>query len=147
MSDKNLLTDLQRRHHDARVWNAKRGFGTFLTFEMGDETEPGKGELHVWVQYASWHLKHRGHEILSSRHHASEYQKALSQLNGKSLEDISAYEDRGPGEIALRFSDGYEFRATADFENYDIEDDLISFFESDGIISFNSAAGIYREPL
>jgi hypothetical protein len=146
MISKDLLVDLSRRYENARTWNAKRGIGTFLTFEIGDEVKPGTGRLHVWVQYASWSLKRRGRELLSSEHHADEYAEPLSWLDGRSLREITTHGGGGPTVVTITFSNDFELQAFADLENYAPEDDLVSFFESDGgIISVSSELGPYEE--
>lgn len=146
MTQTDLLAELERRYQNARTWNIKKGVGTFVTLEIGDEIKPGTGHLHVWVQYAAWSLEHRGREILSSSHHVDDYREALAQLDGKFLQGISAQSTDAPG-VSLRFSDEYELWINADLEEYDTDDDMVSFFEGDGrIVSVSAGSGVYEEP-
>lgn len=136
------LAEIGDRYRGARVWNVKRGVGTFLTFEVGTEVESGGGQLHVWVQYASWSLRKDGRQVLCSDSHAEEYAQALAGLEGQGLRSVRATASG----VVLEFSGSYELELVPDLENYDPNDDLVTIYEvGSPAVSFNIRDGVYSE--
>ncbi|NJK31665.1 MAG: hypothetical protein HC927_04190 [Deltaproteobacteria bacterium] len=146
MTNKEPVEQLLLRHRHSRAWNARRGIGTFLTIEVGKEVKPDSGQLHIWVQYATWTLEFRGHPILSSgSSHATEYAEALANLEGQQLEDIAVHQESGHVEVVVSFSSDLALRLSSDQENYETEDDMISLFDTNIIVSISATRGVYAE--
>lgn len=82
------------------LWGVKKGFGTFLTFEVGDldymRSKDGvdHGKWHIWVRMAFWRVSFSGLVIVSAFMDIDEQTAGLmdSKINNQrwTIEDISA---------------------------------------------------------
>jgi hypothetical protein len=53
----------------AHPWRARRGDGSFLTFDFGPKLQRDghrRGKWHLWVYLANWVLTHNGRELANS---------------------------------------------------------------------------------
>ena len=94
-------------------WNAKRGWGTFITFDFGkphlnvykpynvSETFRGKklryksrqayvrGDWHLWIHCAGWQINNQGEKLARWTSSNERINKALRILDGQALSKIT----------------------------------------------------------
>ena len=118
------------------AWQAKRGFGTFITMEFGlpslsvrearsiqeldrrRKTRSARvlsrrkvtvsGGWHLWVQYASWKIVRKGSVIASSRMGEAQMDKGIALLDSQKL--LAARFDGDRNCLSLRFEHGEELQ-------------------------------------
>ena len=87
-------------------WNAKRGVGSFLTFEFGDPSlrvrEPiGKltsrlvipvGTWHLWIHSCDWRIHNGGELIAHSESIDSDISRAIAFLDGQAVSQIPEFD-------------------------------------------------------
>ena len=105
----NVTPDLSTILHElqgARCWQAKRGYGTFLTFELGGRvprpTRRGMidgGEFHLWIYFAEWNLKVDGRRV-SWRNTPEKIDRVLARFIGRTIIGFSEHP------ACIRFSGG-----------------------------------------
>jgi hypothetical protein len=95
-----------------RCWSAKRGHGTFLTFEIGErlveDTKRGPREVgayHLWIYLAQWKIV-AGHNSADWDSSNEEIDQLLQQFEGASITaiDVSPLVFRFSGRIELSVS-------------------------------------------
>ena len=91
---------------DAPCWRAKRGYGTFITFDLGASvTKHGpwgareRGELHLWIYFAEWNLKVDGRRV-SWRNTPEKIDRTLARFIGRTIIGFSEHP------ACIRFSGG-----------------------------------------
>ena len=91
---------------DAPCWRAKRGYGTFITFDLGASvTKHGpwgareRGELHLWIYFAEWNLKVDGRRV-SWRNTPEKIDRVLARFIGRTIIGFSEHP------ACIRFSGG-----------------------------------------
>jgi hypothetical protein len=91
---------------DAPCWRAKRGYGTFITFDLGASvTKHGpwgareRGEFHLWIYFAEWNLKVDGRRV-SWRNTPEKIDRVLARFIGRTIIGFSEHP------ACIRFSGG-----------------------------------------
>ena len=91
---------------DAPCWRAKRGYGTFITFDLGASvTKHGpwgareRGEFHLWIYFAEWNLKVDGRRV-SWRNTPEKIDRTLARFIGRTIIGFSEHP------ACIRFSGG-----------------------------------------
>jgi hypothetical protein len=91
------LPSVLRELGDAPCWQAKRGYGTFITFEFGARvprpTRRGMiegGELHLWIYFAEWNLKVDGRRV-SWRSAPEKIDRTLARFIGRTITGFSEH--------------------------------------------------------
>lgn len=134
-------------------WQVKRGYGTFLTLDMGERVSKQKkdgskylqGSVHLWIYLCDWIVLCEGVEIVSSETiDSEEITKNLNHLLDKRLLDIQF--DKEAQYVSLIFSDNYTIVLSRDDDEFDPEDDFFMLFLPDEtIICCNALSGLYCE--
>ncbi|MBK7759378.1 MAG: hypothetical protein IPI35_23890 [Deltaproteobacteria bacterium] len=82
---------------DAPCWRAKRGYGTFITFDLGASvTKHGpwgareRGEFHLWIYFAEWNLKVDGRRV-SWRNTPEKIDRTLARFIGRTIIGFSEH--------------------------------------------------------
>lgn len=134
MNGAESLAELTRRQEGGKVWSAKKGVGTFITIDIGAETQEvinGRmvkyGTLHLWVQYCSWSLLYKEKILLSSDSPTADYERALSRVVGLTFLSISV-SGNGQG-LEIRFSGDMAFNLDPEVGIYEPSDEMLVIFE------------------
>lgn len=116
-----------------KVVQARRGFGGFITLDLGVErgadavTGQPQYDWHLWVYMCDWDLHKGQSRILWRRESDNALAGAvLELLNGESLTDIEF--DEADDCFVFHFSGGYRLHLDPDFYDYDGDDDLFMLF-------------------
>ncbi|MBO6505161.1 MAG: hypothetical protein JJ850_10420 [Kordiimonadaceae bacterium] len=116
-----------------RVSRARRGFGGYITFDLGAEqgrdaiTQEAQFEWHLWVYMCDWDLYKADSRILWRRESDNALAGAvLEMLNGETLTGIE--HDETDDCFEFHFSGGFRLHMDPDFYDYDGDDDLFMLF-------------------
>lgn len=116
-----------------RVAHARRGFGGFITIDLGNTmgtdtiTQEPQFEWHLWVYMCDWDLYKGQSRILWRRESDNALAGAvLELLNGEWLEAVE--HDADDDCFVFHFSGGYRLNLDPDFFDYDGDDDLFMLF-------------------
>ena len=113
---------------------AKKGHGSFLTFDLGQrlKSEEERREWHVWIYCCYWELFVGDSSLSHCEDEVISIEKAVKRLEGRSIEAIAVEES---GNCIFRFSGGEAL------EIYPWEEDTESWmiYTPEGLVlSFNS---------
>lgn len=116
-----------------KVARARRGFGGYITLDLGGEsgrdtiTHEPQHEWHLWVYMCDWDLNKGDKRILWRRESDNSLAGAvLELLNGEFLEAVDF--DEKDDCFVFRFSGDYRLHLDPDFYDYDGDDDLFMLF-------------------
>ena len=100
------LTTVLHALEGATCWQAKRGYGTFITFDLGAcVTKHGpwgaieSGEFHLWIYFAEWNLKADGRRV-GWRNTPEKIDRVLARFIGRTIIGFSEHP------ACIRFSGG-----------------------------------------
>ncbi len=132
------------------IWQAKKGNGSFLTFDMGDKVIRSKrngtnyetGSIHLWIYLCDWKLAANGEVISRSNSTEGEIVAALKYLNGKHLLSIIGLDENT---VELKFSGEIVLTLEGNEAVYEKEDDFFIFYTSKGNLSYNRQTGFIVE--
>lgn len=117
-----------------KIARARRGFGGFITLDLGDPREKDavtgedQWQWHLWIYSCDWDLYLDGARLLWRRE--SDNARAnhiLSKLEGESLTSIE--HDEADDCFLFTFTGGFRLHVDPDFYGYDVEDDLFMLFK------------------
>ncbi|MFW7382197.1 MAG: hypothetical protein ACOH5I_25575 [Oligoflexus sp.] len=132
------------------VWQAKKGHGSFLTFDMGEkiertyETKAGSylvGSEHLWIYMCQWKLLKGDRLLLDSQtiDGAKDCEKILASLVGSRITSIGLSEET----VEIFFSNGIKLEL---FASCDQEDEMfILYEEGQPTISYYPTNGLVAE--
>lgn len=130
----------------ATVWNAKKGHGSFITFDLGRlvEKKEGKGpELHLWVYMCDWRILCDEKLLLSSSVIDDKNKQLLSCFSAKKLLSIDIYNDKN--EVVLNFDSKLKVSLDNNNNAYSDEDDFFMLFvEGRGVFSYSKSENFYH---
>lgn len=133
-------------------WQVKRGYGTFLTLDMGERVSKKKkdgskylqGSVHLWIYLCDWRVLCEAVEIASSETiDSEEISGNINQLLGKRLLDIQF--DKEEQDVSLIFSDNYTIVLSRDDDKFDADDDFFKLFLPDETVIGCTSRGLYCE--
>jgi hypothetical protein len=114
-------------------WRARRGVGSFLTFEFGPKVKVDRhyrGKWRLWIYQAVWQLRRNGNEVVNSDAERRYIDLAVGRLEEIPLADVGF--DASSSTTVFQFGD---FRLTvkpADYlENRDERDHAWMLFMPD----------------
>ncbi len=117
-----------------KVSRARRGFGGFITLDLGNElerdaiTHEPQFDWHLWVYMCDWDLHKADSRILWRRESDNALAGAvLSQLEGEMLTSIIY--DSVDDCFELNFTNGFKLNIDPDFYGFSPDDDLFMLFE------------------
>ncbi len=138
-------------HLPQKIWQARGGWGGFLTFDMGekiknpstdDQAPPYRGSVHLWIYLCDWVLYREDEEILSSEVVFNEkiFNLALSPLNNANL----IYIKEVNSDIEITFSNDCKLHLmpNLDWSNEDA-DLFILYVQNHPTISYSLARGFH----
>lgn len=132
----------------AQVWNAKKGEGSFITFDMGKLVEikrknskvPKGAQLHLWIYMCDWVLLKNGNVILTS--------DEISENNKSKLDIFSAINfntlivNENMKEVNLYFDNDIQLLLKNN-ESYSVSDEyFMLFIEGEGVYVFSADKGL-----
>jgi hypothetical protein len=75
----------------ALCWRARRGHGSFLTFDLGERYSDDvgeRGEWHLWVYFGDWTLSDGAHVIATNCDDQQRIEEAVARFSGTRLVDV-----------------------------------------------------------
>jgi hypothetical protein len=138
--------NLIKQAFDSPVWQAKKGVGSFLTFDMGKQIEKKKrdgtiyfqGSIHLWIYLCDWVIFLRGNEIADNNSEDSEIKEAVQNFIGKSIHSIQSGKSN---ELLIDFSDELSIKLNGN-EAYSKLDDYFILYTVNGNVSYSEEAGL-----
>ncbi|TNE60886.1 MAG: hypothetical protein EP335_17770 [Alphaproteobacteria bacterium] len=116
------------------VTRARRGFGGFITLDLGMPMDPDavtgepQWQWHLWIYTCDWDLKRGGERLLWRRESDTAHANlVLERLQGESLTAIDFAE--ADDCFIFRFTGGYNLHVDPNFYGYDAEDDMFMLFK------------------
>lgn len=106
-----------------KPWRARRGVGSFLTFDFGPEVRDETslfGTWHLWIYQCEWRLESRGRVVVRSESNQHAIQIAVKKLEAMPLTDVSF--DPDTAETHFRF--GHVELICFPYSDSDFERDL-----------------------
>lgn len=129
-----------------KVVSARRGFGGYVTLDLGDEkgrdaiTGQPQYDWHLWVYMCDWDLYKADSRVLWRRESDNALAGAvLEMLNGEMLTAVD--HDTADDCFVFSFSGGYRLHLDPDFFDYDGEDDMFMLFRHGDRDALNFAPG------
>lgn len=132
------------------IWQAKKGHGSFLTFDMGKKLEkryelkPGsyfKGSHHLWIYMCDWKLIDHDTVVLDSEHimESELTESILSKFVGSKISSI----DLNKTTVSIHFSNGMALELSA----YPTGDEEIFMYFEEGHppLSYSPSKGLSEE--
>lgn len=91
------------------IWQAKKGHGSFLTFDMGNKSifkkpngkEYAKGDIHLWIYQCEWVIWQKEKDLCHSESSNEEIDSVMKLFVGGVLRNISIV---SPSYLDLHFS-------------------------------------------
>ncbi len=133
------------------VTRARRGFGGFITLDMGAPMAPdpvtgeAQWQWHLWIYVCDWDLHHGRERLLWRRESDGARSNAvLERLQGEKLIGIEhAPEDDC---FLFKFSGGYTLNIAPDFFDYDADEDLFMLFKHGerDVLSYSPRQHFYK---
>ncbi len=74
------------------VFDAKKGYGSFVTFSLTRTPDAPTEEFYFWVYLCDWEIREPGRELAHSESEVDELISAVSALNGKRLERLNFHQ-------------------------------------------------------
>lgn len=134
-----------------KIARARRGFGGFITLDMGEPrgmdavTGDQQWQWHLWIYSCDWDLYLDGARLLWRRESdESRATHILSKLAGEEL--ISIDHDEEDDCFLFTFSGGFRLHVDPDFYGYDAEDDLFMLFKHGerDVLSYSPRKRFYK---
>lgn len=118
-----------------KVARARRGFGGYISLDMGDAdgkdaiTGEQQFEWHFWIYMCDWDL-HKGQSRILWRRESDNALagSVLQLLDGEDL--IAIDHDDGDDCFVLKFTGGFRLHIDPDFFDYDGDDDMFMLFKN-----------------
>ena len=134
----------------AEVLSAKKGQGSFLTFDLRDvdnfPCSKEKPDFMLWVYLVDWEIYEEGTRLLDCDViDEKSYYEVLQKFNGIKLVRVDI--DVDESSIQFVFEGNMLIILEADLESYTSEDELFMLFDygQDTVVSFSPDRGIYCE--
>jgi hypothetical protein len=75
------------------IWQAKKGVGSFITFDMGEKVTQTKrngsksvtGKIHLWIYLCDWTILSNGKIIIQSDSSEDDIVKAIDMFIGRNI--------------------------------------------------------------
>ena len=132
-----------------KCWQARKGHGSFLTFDFGKvkipsrpsrsrfgkkRMLPAKGEWHLWIMMCEWVIKRHNIMIAHSESSDEDIENIVSQIKGLKIEKIGFYQDSD--DSLFVFENGYTIQ-THPYEDGDENDEQwLLFTPNNYVISY-----------
>lgn len=140
------------------AWGAKRGYGSFLTFEFGEPRLGGAavaparkddpksavihGESHLWIYNCDWRISLEGSALAESEDPAEHIDSAVSIFNGRKLIDVKAAPSAGRSTFVFDLGGLLETWPYEDGQS----DEQWMFFSRSEVFTFRGDGLYQREP-
>ena len=134
-----------------KIARARRGFGGFITLDMGDPravdavTGEDQWEWHLWVYSCDWDLYLDGARLLWRRESdTARANHILEKLEGEIL--MSVEHDEADDCFLLSFTGGFTLNIDPDFYGFDGEADLFMLFKHGerDVLSYSPKRRFYK---
>jgi len=143
--------DLIKKALNLSVWQAKKGTGSFLTFDMGervaikrkDGTTFDRGSFHLWIYLCDWEISVNGNVLARSDAIDADIGKAVKSFDGQK---ISSIDQVNINTIEIKASDGLSITLFGNDKVYEQDDDFFILYTPNGNVSFSKALGFNAEP-
>ncbi len=123
MARSRQLADFFRPIVGHRPWQAKRGWGSFLTFEFGPKIRDNghmHGSWHLWIYQCDWELRSRGRTVAHSETNKHAIDLAIRRLESVTLNRVGF--DPKSGETKFVF--GHMELVTRPYSDSEIEHEM-----------------------
>lgn len=132
------------------IWQAKKGIGSFLTFDMGDRTVVtkkngttyDKGSIHLWIYLCDWEIRSEGHILAKSDSPDNDITNAVKCFTG---ERLLAIEKVTSNRIEIKASKNLVITLAGNNEKYKDEDDFFILYVPGFSVSYSKKLGFYVE--
>jgi len=121
-----LIPDSTSLVFDAIIVTARRGVGSFLTFDFKLNAESqGREDYHLWIYLTDWLITQNANQLLDSmEENDAPYEKVLHKFLGKKLIKFSMKDHI----IKFEFENKLEINLSPDCDFYEPSDELFLFF-------------------
>ena len=131
-----------------RPWRARRGVGSFLTFDFGPKLRSHgqeHGTWHLWIYLARWSLKHNGRQLVTSDSEKHPISVAVRRLEAAKFLGVELEPQNSTASFA--FGDFRLVVAPADYlEDPGDRDEYWLFFMPNNLVLTAGPSGIDVRP-
>lgn len=146
----NIIETIMLPALDQPIWQANKGHGSFLTFDMGkrlisknkDGIEFFSGSTHLWIYLCDWKLTINNQIIAQNEYCANEIISALTCLNEQRMISIIKIDEIT---IDIAFSRKINLILTGNESIYGKDADFFILYTTNGILSYNKESGFIAE--
>jgi hypothetical protein len=132
------------------IWQAKKGVGSFITFDMGEKVTQTKrngsksvtGKIHLWIYLCDWTILSNGKIIIQSDSSEDDIVKAIDMFIGRNIVSINISESN---KVDIKFSDEISLILIGNAKAYGVDGDFFNLYTPECSISYNMKTGLIAE--
>ena len=145
------VKQLMNRALNLPIWQAQKGTGSFITFEMGekamlankDGTPYLRGSVHLWIYLCDWEIRRQG-KILAKSDGSDD--EIASAVNNFEAQHFCSIEKIDVNTLEVKASNDLSIVLFGNDRAYEKNDDFFTLYVPEACVSYNKTQGFYAEP-